>query len=157
LSALIRDTVQSFAHPHFHRDGMDLASITRASAKGVKIGKGAMIQELKLAADDSVKRLRLMQKRNQQLKWKGADLIAKNQALTQLLTQQAGQDTPIKYRTESPVLCSEIDTVHTNVLLGVSKAYQSNAKEMHHEPLSLFSDLPLITDTETNEWWLDIV
>ena len=154
FSASINDNVQSFAHPRFIRDGMDLASVTRTLAKGAKISKGVRIQELKVIANDSTKRLCLMQKRNQQLERKCTNLMAKNQALMGLLTDQnVRNNKPIQHRRESPLSWRFLDNIaDTNA--GVPNVHP----EVDHEPSQLFSfgKKQSLTDFET-KWWTNKV
>lgn len=76
------NSVQTFAHPYFYRDGKDLLdTITRKTAKNVKKCKGDIIKELQHVETEYRKRFRDMESRNQQLERKNDALESENKRL----------------------------------------------------------------------------
>jgi len=76
------NSVQTFAHPYFYRDGKDLLdSITRKTAKNVKKCKGDIIKELQTVETEYRKRFREMEARNQVLERKNEALENENKRL----------------------------------------------------------------------------
>jgi hypothetical protein len=76
------NSVQTFAHPYFYRDGKDLLdTITRKTAKNVKKCKGDIIKELQHVETEYRKRFRDMESRNHSLERKNDALEHENKRL----------------------------------------------------------------------------
>jgi len=92
------NSVQTFAHPYFHREGKDmLDTITRKTAKNVKKCKGEIIKELQYVETEYRKRFRDMESRNQQLERKNEVLEVENKRLKGLFEEmeKAHQTEPV--------------------------------------------------------------
>ena len=106
--------VQIFAHPYFHREGFDVAILTRAGAKRTKKAKVDTIRDLRLLASSSLKRSREMEIKNQELERKYVWLERENHRLTLLVETKPNMYAPRSNTVSVAVLSATVSPDRKN-------------------------------------------
>jgi hypothetical protein len=134
--------IQTFAHPHFHRDAKEVVdTITRKTAKSLKKCKRDIIRELQTAETEYRRKLRELELRNQRLEQHNEVLDRENMRLAQDLKRFEGStaapdELPLPSVTAMPVLTSSCSSRRSSI----EPSSSSSGEPSHLEPNSDYSD-----------------